>query len=641
MEFEHEYKNQYKHKYNTRNKRKYDNRIKNIASFNGDSSQRRNRSNRSNTYSTLSSIDSVSKQLSKKSKKRTKHKSNRSKISQRSSKSHSSSKSSSTSRSEKLSYTDYEVLETVGSGSFAKVSRVRRKSTKEILVWKELDYGTMGNKEKQMLCDEVNILRDLNHPNIVQFVDRVIDHQKRKIYIVQEYCDGGDLASYIKTKRDKIPKMSGRISETFIWSVTSEIASALQHCHSHFSRHQRKTRILHRDLKPGNVFLVKRRGTYSVKIGDFGLAKMLDESSCFAQTHVGTPYYMSPEQIQSKSYNEKSDIWSLGCIVYEMAMLSPPFKASNYLHLAEKIQSGIYNKISSRNYSKELESAISMMLTVDFSQRAKVEELLCLPRIQFTSKMLRLDRRYCQLKKKEQQFNLKMMEYENKYKKRSLQLLEKENALKLKESQLNHKEAMLSSKRSLSSNNSSTANIFEIPESPDSNLNILSPITTESKSDNTTFVEMKTDRSSVHSLRSYSFNASGDATNGIPEHESLNTSGTATSSIPETNSIRDRVHTQHEEEKEKSPIVSSNINIINSNKKQKDIIIDHNIINDARNFLMERINLSDLNDTNISNFSNTTNTTNTTNNTNNVISESLHFVTNKMHYMDINRHNKY
>ena len=139
-----------------------------------------------------------------------------------------------------MSFDDYEVLDTIGCGSFAKCSRVRRKSTKEILVWKELSYGAMSDKEKQMLCDEVNILRDLNHPNIVQFVDRLIDHQNRKIFIVQEYCDGGDLASYIKLKREKEPKMSGRISESFIWRVTSEIASALQHCHNHFNQHKTK-----------------------------------------------------------------------------------------------------------------------------------------------------------------------------------------------------------------------------------------------------------------------------------------------------------------------------------------------------------------------------------------------------------------
>jgi len=320
-------------------------------------------------------------------------------------------------------------------------------------VWKELSYGVMSEKEKQMLCDEVNILRDLNHPNIVRFVDRIVDHHERKIYIVQEYCNGGDLASYIKMKRGKLPKMSGRISESFIWSVTSEIASALQHCHNHFNRQQNKTanqskkhRILHRDLKPGNVFLVKRRGTYSVKLGDFGLAKMLDDSSIFAQTHVGTPYYMSPEQIQSKSYDEKSDIWALGCIVYEMAMLHPPFKAANYLHLAEKIKAGTYKKVNCRNYSDELANAVSLMLTVDVEKRAKIEDVLCLPRIQFTSKMLRLDRRYSQLKKKEQQFNLKMaelIEFQNKYKKKAQALLKREHLLKQKEYELKQKEAVM------------------------------------------------------------------------------------------------------------------------------------------------------------------------------------------------------
>ena len=105
-----------------------------------------------------------------------------------------------------------------------------------------------------------------------------------------------------------------------MWSVTCEIASALQHCHNNHKqssqgkrgKNKKRRRILHRDLKPGNVFLVKRGGSYSVKLGDFGLAKSLDESSVFAQSHVGTPYYMSPEQIQSKEYNEKVYVHSDG-----------------------------------------------------------------------------------------------------------------------------------------------------------------------------------------------------------------------------------------------------------------------------------------------------------------------------------------
>ena len=183
-----------------------------------------------------------------------------------------------------------------------------------------------------------------------------LDHKNRKIYIVQEYCDGGDMASYIREKREKNEK----IKEEFIWGVLGEIASALLTCvkgdinngnnnnnnvtnnnvstnnnntprkndgnnttdtemggdccdnnnnnnsnHSinsnNNSNKKHKGRILHRDLKPGNAFLVSRGNSYSVKLGDFGLARVLGDQSVLAKTHVGTPYYMSPEQVLSLS----------------------------------------------------------------------------------------------------------------------------------------------------------------------------------------------------------------------------------------------------------------------------------------------------------------------------------------------------
>jgi len=109
-------------------------------------------------------------------------------------------------------------------------------------------------------------------------------------------------------------------------------------------------KILHRDLKPGNIFL---DANSDAKVGDFGLARVLNHDSVFAQTHVGTPYYMSPEQINEQRYNEKSDIWSLGCIIYEMAALRPPFKAQNHLSLAMKIKAGKYDRIPNQ-YSEDL-----------------------------------------------------------------------------------------------------------------------------------------------------------------------------------------------------------------------------------------------------------------------------------------------
>ena len=95
--------------------------------------------------------------------------------------------------------------------------------------------------------------------------------------------------------------------------------------------------MLHRDLKPANVFLDIDN---NVKLGDFGLARTLGSESLFARTHVGTPYYMSPEQIGKKAYNERTDIWALGCILYEMACLHTPFEAQTEAVLAAKIKAG-------------------------------------------------------------------------------------------------------------------------------------------------------------------------------------------------------------------------------------------------------------------------------------------------------------
>ena len=229
------------------------------------------------------------------------------------------------------------------------------------MVWKELNYGTMREKEKQLVVSEVNILRELRHPHIVRYYDRIIDKAATKLYIVMEYCEGGDLGAIIKrAKRD-----GTAVEEDFIWRVFAQIVLALKECHRHRDTSAGGTPklkpILHRDLKPGNIFL---DGTQSVKIGDFGLAKELSSESKFAYTNVGTPFYMSPEMINEMRYNEKSDIWALGCLLFELCALVPPFEATNQLSLAVKINAGKFNRIPSR-YSEELYRTIRWMLQVD------------------------------------------------------------------------------------------------------------------------------------------------------------------------------------------------------------------------------------------------------------------------------------
>jgi serine/threonine protein kinase len=140
-----------------------------------------------------------------------------------------------------------------------------------------------------------------------------------------------------------------------------------------FECHRRKEgKILHRDLKPGNVFL---DGKNNVKLGDFGLSRVMNQDSVYATTHVGTPYYMSPEQITDSKYNEKSDIWSAGCVVYELTALRPPFEATNHLALAMKIKSGKLERVPSK-YSDELWRVIQWTLSIDQTKRPNVEDLL-------------------------------------------------------------------------------------------------------------------------------------------------------------------------------------------------------------------------------------------------------------------------
>lgn len=261
---------------------------------------------------------------------------------------------------------NYEVLGPLGKGSFGTVSKVQRKADRKVFVWKEINYRSMNEKEKQQLVAEVNILRSLSHPHIVRYHDRLLDKARHTLYIVMEFCAGGDLARFLaQQKRQQTP-----VAEEFIWKVLLQVSLALLSCHR-----REAGRIIHRDIKPGNIFLDQ---TLNVKLGDFGLSRIMGEQSEYAQTRVGTPYYMSPEQVTEARYNEQSDIWSLGCLIYEMAALRPPFQAHNHMALALKIKEGRVERFSER-YSEDLWRLVQDMLNVDFTQRPNIEALLDYP----------------------------------------------------------------------------------------------------------------------------------------------------------------------------------------------------------------------------------------------------------------------
>ena len=176
-----------------------------------------------------------------------------------------------------------------------------------------------------------------------------------------DYADNGDLQDKIKAQKGKY------FTESQILDWFTQLCLAIKHIHDR--------KILHRDLKTQNIFVTKNG---IVKLGDFGIAKCLNLTLDKAKTVVGTPYYLSPEIVQNKPYNFKSDIWSLGIILYEMVALKMPFDATSLPMLSLKIIRGSYNPVPS-SFSKDIKNLIACMLQVDASKRPSITELLKLP----------------------------------------------------------------------------------------------------------------------------------------------------------------------------------------------------------------------------------------------------------------------
>ncbi|TFB01285.1 hypothetical protein CCMA1212_006800 [Trichoderma ghanense] len=289
----------------------------------------------------------------------------------------------------------YETLEKIGHGSFGIIRKVRRKADGFIMCRKEISYIRMTQKEREQLHSEFQILSHLRHPNIVAYYHREHLKASQDLHLYMEYCGNGDLGRVIKELQTK----GQRAQESFVWSIFSQLVLALYRCHYGVDPPDvggnvvgttggtaPKTpagavTILHRDLKPENVFLGEDN---SVKLGDFGLSKMI-KSHDFASTYVGTPFYMSPEICAAEKYTLKSDIWSLGCIIYELCAREPPFNAKTHFQLVQKIKEGRVAPLPEM-YSPELNQVIKDCLKVNPDRRPDTAQLLQLPIVRLTRK---------------------------------------------------------------------------------------------------------------------------------------------------------------------------------------------------------------------------------------------------------------
>jgi NIMA (never in mitosis gene a)-related kinase len=257
----------------------------------------------------------------------------------------------------------YNKIKEVGSGSFGAAILVKDGQGKQYVL-KAIDISRMGTKERKDAANEVKVLSSLKHPYIVAYKDSFIEDGF--LNIVMEYADGGDLFTRIQ----KAKKSMQKFGEQQILRWFTQALLALKFIHD---KH-----ILHRDLKSQNFFLMSNG---KLKIGDFGIAKVLDNTAACAQTTIGTPYYLSPEICQERPYSWASDMWSLGCVLYECCCLKVPFDASNLRQLIDRITRGPTPTVVG-NFSAELKGLVQELLERNYQKRPAAAEILQRPIVQ-------------------------------------------------------------------------------------------------------------------------------------------------------------------------------------------------------------------------------------------------------------------
>ncbi len=283
-------------------------------------------------------------------------------------------------------------LRAIGSGSFGSAVLVEMVVSRERFVAKKIPLEHLTEEDKAKALSEAALLRSLRHDNITEYFGSFVS--ANTLHILMEYCSGGSLQQ-VMARRERNGETFDD-EEVFDWFL--QIAKALEHVHAQ--------KILHRDIKTSNVFLTKRN---LVKLGDFGIARQMDETSDFAQTCVGTPYYLSPEVIEGarrrairrairraqflrailaqparppppsagRPYNARSDVWALGVLAYQMVAFHYPFEAPTLPALALRIVSAEFTPLPTET-SADVAALIGALLCKDVDARPTMEEVLAL-----------------------------------------------------------------------------------------------------------------------------------------------------------------------------------------------------------------------------------------------------------------------
>ena len=251
---------------------------------------------------------------------------------------------------------NFEILEKLGEGSFSTVYKVRRKIDNQLYALKKVSLQNLKEKNILNSLNEIRLLASIKSNYIISYKEAFYEEKENSLIIIMEYADNGDLSNKIKN----IKKFRQHFEEKEIWIIFIQLIKGLKSLHD--------LNILHRDIKSANVFLFQNG---MVKLGDLNVSKIVKKGLSYTQT--GTPYYAAPEVWKDLPYSYKSDMWSLGCVLYEMITLNLPF--SNSGNLFNNILKGEFKKIP-EIYSDDLNYIVHLLIQINQDKRPSCKELL-------------------------------------------------------------------------------------------------------------------------------------------------------------------------------------------------------------------------------------------------------------------------